>query len=149
MLTQFIDWFQSHLNFLVLFGLVGQALFMMRFVAQWFASEKAKRSVMPEVFWYFSFGGGLVLLIYAIIRNDPVFILGQATGLLIYTRNIIFIWRARLKRRATTHDEALETLAKKATELALRHKSGGVSHGERRAAHEALQVLEAAEKDKG
>jgi lipid-A-disaccharide synthase-like uncharacterized protein len=146
MLTQFIAWFQSHLNLLVLFGLAGQALFMMRFVAQWFASEKAKRSVMPEVFWYFSFGGGIVLLTYAIVRNDPVFILGQATGLLIYTRNIIFIWRARIKRRNTTHDEALEALAKKATELAQRHKSGGVSHAERRAAHEALHVLEAGEK---
>jgi lipid-A-disaccharide synthase-like uncharacterized protein len=146
MLAQFTAWLQSHLNLLVLFGLLGQALFMMRFVAQWFASEKAKRSVMPEVFWYFSFSGGAVLLTYAIIRQDPVFILGQATGLLIYTRNIIFIWRARLKRRSTTHDEVVETLAKKAAELAQRHKTGGVSHAERRAAHEALQVLEAGEK---
>src|ERR1051326_4698456 len=101
MLASFLAWFQSPLHLLVLFGLLGQALFMMRFVAQWIASEKSQRSVVPEIFWYFSLGGGTILLIYACFRHDPVFILGQGLGLFIYLRNILFIWRARLKRRAT------------------------------------------------
>lgn len=49
--------------------------------------------MIPRAFWFLSLGGGLVLLAYAIHRNDPVFILGQATGLFIYGRNIWFIYR--------------------------------------------------------
>lgn len=67
-------------------------MFSMRFIIQWVASEKARASIIPEVFWYFSFSGGVLLLAYAIYRVDPVFILGQATGLAIYSRNIYFIW---------------------------------------------------------
>ena len=72
-------------------GFLGQGLFFMRFFVQWLASEKEKRSVIPDIFWYFSIGGGLILLMYAIWRQDPVFIVGQASGLLIYARNIYFI----------------------------------------------------------
>lgn len=75
----------------LIIGFLGQALFFMRFFVQWIASEKAKQSVIPNVFWYFSLGGGLVLFIYAIHRQDPVFMLGQGTGLFIYLRNIYFI----------------------------------------------------------
>jgi len=75
----------------LLVGFVGQGLFFMRFFVQWLASEKAKKSVIPDLFWYFSFGGGGVLLIYSIYRQDPVFILGQSTGMLIYLRNLYFI----------------------------------------------------------
>ena len=60
---------------------------------QWIASERRKQSVVPTAFWFFSIGGGLVLLTYAIHRRDPVFIAGQATGLLIYGRNLWFIFR--------------------------------------------------------
>jgi lipid-A-disaccharide synthase-like uncharacterized protein len=142
MFENLLNWLSGHLNFLVLFGLLGQALFMMRFVAQWFSSEKAKRSVIPEIFWYFSLGGGMVLLIYAIIRNDPVFIIGQMTGLFIYLRNIVFIWRDRMKRRQTTHEQTFEELAVIAQDLQNRNKDGApVSHAERRAAAEALQIL--------
>ncbi len=77
-------------------GLVAQLMFSMRFLIQWIATERARTSIVPEMFWYFSFAGGAMLLAYAIYRLDPVFILGQATGLLIYSRNIYFIW---LKRR--------------------------------------------------
>ncbi len=63
----------------------------MRFLVQWLASEKAKKSVIPISFWYFSIGGALILLIYSIYRLDPVFILGQSTGLFIYLRNLILI----------------------------------------------------------
>jgi lipid-A-disaccharide synthase-like uncharacterized protein len=73
-------------------GLLAQALFSMRFIVQWIATEKARASIIPETFWYFSFAGGAMLLAYAIYRMDPVFILGQATGLIIYARNIYFIW---------------------------------------------------------
>ena len=56
------------------------------------ATEKARASIIPETFWYFSFAGGAMLLAYTIYRMDPVFIIGQATGLVIYARNIYFIW---------------------------------------------------------
>lgn len=80
---------------LVTFGLLGQALFSARFLVQWIASERKKESVVPIHFWYFSLGGGLTLLIYAILRLDPVFIVGQAGGLLVYGRNLYLIWRKR------------------------------------------------------
>ena len=72
-------------------GFLGQALFFMRFFVQWIASEKSKRSVIPNAFWYFSLAGGLVLLSYAIYRRDPVFMLGQFTGLFIYIRNLMLL----------------------------------------------------------
>ncbi|MEI6986786.1 MAG: lipid-A-disaccharide synthase N-terminal domain-containing protein, partial [Rhodospirillaceae bacterium] len=59
---------------------------------QWIASERVKRSVVPEAFWYFSFFGGVTLLAYAIHKHDPVFTVGQASGLAIYGRNIWLIW---------------------------------------------------------
>ena len=73
-------------------GFFAQAMFSMRFLIQWVATERARASIVPEAFWYFSLGGGVLLLSYAIYRMDPVFILGQATGLVIYSRNIYFIW---------------------------------------------------------
>ncbi len=76
-------------------GFFAQFMFSMRFLVQWIYSERARQSVVPEVFWYFSFAGGLMLLAYAIHRVDPVFILGQAMGLLIYSRNIYFIRRQK------------------------------------------------------
>jgi lipid-A-disaccharide synthase-like uncharacterized protein len=72
-------------------GLAGQGLFFMRFFVQWLASEKARRSVVPKAFWYFSLSGGVTLLAYALYRQDPVFIIGQASGLFIYMRNLHFI----------------------------------------------------------
>ena len=76
-------------------GFSAQVMFSMRFLVQWIYSERARQSVVPELFWYFSVAGGALLLSYAIYRMDPVFILGQATGLLIYSRNIYFIWRGK------------------------------------------------------
>lgn len=69
-------------------GLAGQAFFFSRFLVQWLASEKAGESVFPMAFWYLSLSGGFLLLLYAIYRRDPVFILGQTTGTFIYLRNI-------------------------------------------------------------
>jgi lipid-A-disaccharide synthase-like uncharacterized protein len=76
-------------------GFTGQALFSARFLIQWWYSERRKRSVIPTQFWYFSLAGGATLLSYAIYRADPVFILGQLFGLLVYTRNLQFIRRER------------------------------------------------------
>ncbi|MDQ7008070.1 MAG: lipid-A-disaccharide synthase N-terminal domain-containing protein [Acidobacteriota bacterium] len=75
-------------------GFAGQAMFSMRFLVQWIASEKKKRSVVPRAFWYFSVAGGMILLSYAIHRLDPVFILGQGMGLFIYGRNLWLIHRS-------------------------------------------------------
>lgn len=74
-------------------GFLGQALFSMRFILQWLASEKIKRSVVPHVFWYFSLGGGIILFLYAVYRRDPVFMIGQGAGIFVYLRNIYFIRR--------------------------------------------------------
>lgn len=76
-------------------GFLGQVLFSARFIVQWIASERARRSIIPAAFWLFSVGGGATLLAYAIYRQDPVFIVGQAAGLFIYARNIVFIWREK------------------------------------------------------
>lgn len=76
-------------------GFLGQFLFAMRFIIQWIVSEKKRDSVIPIAFWYFSIGGGAILLSYAIWRADPVIILGQCTGLLIYLRNLYFVTRRR------------------------------------------------------
>lgn len=75
----------------IIVGFVGQGLFFMRFFIQWLASEKAGRSVIPHAFWYFSMLGGVTLFAYALWRQDPVFIIGQSTGLLIYARNLYFL----------------------------------------------------------
>lgn len=75
----------------VMVGLAGQLLFTMRFLVQWLASERQRRSVIPIAFWYFSLGGGIILFTYALWRKDPVFIIGQSTGLVIYLRNLWLI----------------------------------------------------------
>jgi lipid-A-disaccharide synthase-like uncharacterized protein len=67
----------------------------MRFLVQWLASERAGRSVIPLAFWWFSIAGGLLLLVYALYRKDPVFIAGQAFGTFVYLRNLYFVLRER------------------------------------------------------
>jgi len=76
-------------------GFFAQILFSARFFVQWLASEKAKKSVVPVLFWYLSIAGSGLLLLYAIHRKDPVFILGQSTGIIIYSRNLYFIYREK------------------------------------------------------
>jgi lipid-A-disaccharide synthase-like uncharacterized protein len=80
----------------LILGLVGQAMFSCRFLIQWIASERRKSSVVPGTFWWFSIAGGLCLLSYAIYRGDPVFILGQTAGLVVYARNIVLRRRERV-----------------------------------------------------
>ncbi len=86
-------------KFWLVFGFVGQAVFSARFLVQWLASEKAKKSVIPVAFWWLSLCGAAILLTYAIYRKDPVFILGQSTGFLIYSRNLYFIFRDKTRER--------------------------------------------------
>ena len=85
---------------MIVVGFGGQALFASRFIIQWLKSEGAKKSVIPVAFWYFSIGGGAVLLLYAIWRQDPVIMCGQGLGLFIYARNLYFIIRSAKEEKA-------------------------------------------------
>ena len=87
--------FVVQLDWWVVLGFVAQALFTMRFLVQWIASERAGRSVIPIAFWVFSIGGGVLLFVYALYRRDPVFIAGQGLGLFIYLRNLYFVLREK------------------------------------------------------
>jgi lipid-A-disaccharide synthase-like uncharacterized protein len=77
----------------IVVGFFGQAFFFSRFLVQWLASERAGRSVIPLSFWYLSLLGGVTLFVYAIQLGDPVFIIGQSTGAVIYLRNLYFRFR--------------------------------------------------------
>ncbi|GMU69537.1 MAG: hypothetical protein AMXMBFR37_18690 [Steroidobacteraceae bacterium] len=72
----------------IVIGFIAQGLFSARFLVQWIASERRRRSIVPQAFWYFSVAGGALLLAYAIHRRDPVFIVGQGAGLVVYLRNL-------------------------------------------------------------
>ncbi len=93
-------WTSEH--FWLTVGFLGQAFFSMRFLVQWIASERKKESVIPVSFWFFSIGGGLTLLIYAIYRLDPVFIVGQGAGLFVYLRNLYLIRRKQSRLAAAS-----------------------------------------------
>ncbi|HMK78524.1 MAG TPA: lipid-A-disaccharide synthase N-terminal domain-containing protein [Xanthobacteraceae bacterium] len=94
------DVFVAQFDWWVVLGYIAQALFSMRFVVQWIASERAGKSIIPTTFWLFSIGGGVLLLIYALYRKDPVFIAGQGLGLFIYLRNLHFVLRESPARSA-------------------------------------------------
>ncbi len=85
----------SKFDLWLIVGLLGQLLFSLRFLVQWLASEREKKSIIPVSFWYFSIGGSFLLLAYAIKRQDPVFILGQSLGFVIYLRNLVLIDREK------------------------------------------------------
>jgi lipid-A-disaccharide synthase-like uncharacterized protein len=86
------EWTVSPLWFAL--GMLGQAVFFSRFLVQWIASERAGRSYVPLAFWWLSLAGSMLLLAYAIHRKDPVFVLGQAFGWVVYARNLMLIRRA-------------------------------------------------------
>jgi lipid-A-disaccharide synthase-like uncharacterized protein len=90
-----LDVFVVQLDWWQVLGYAGQALFTMRFVVQWIATERARKSVFPVAFWFFSIGGGLLLFGYALYRRDAVFILGQGFGVFVYLRNLYFVYRER------------------------------------------------------
>jgi lipid-A-disaccharide synthase-like uncharacterized protein len=90
-----LEVFVVRLDWWVALGFIAQGLFTARFAVQWIASERAGRSVVPLAFWWFSISGGLLLLVYALYRRDPVFIAGQAFGVFVYLRNVHFVLRER------------------------------------------------------
>ncbi len=121
-----------------LIGFFGQFFFMMRFVVQWVHSERQRRSVIPLAFWFFSIGGGSVLLAYAISRQDPVFIAGQSLGLLIYARNLYFLlWVNRKNATASPDRQAKQAVDVLAARV---HKSRDLA-ADRLAIREAVAEL--------
>ena len=98
--TYFHNVFIIKMNWAVLVGFLGQAFFTMRFVVQWIASERARKSVIPVAFWFFSIGGGIVLFGYALYIQDPVFILGQGFGVFVYVRNLYFVYHEKATAKA-------------------------------------------------
>lgn len=86
-------------------GFLAQGIFASRFIVQWIASERAGRSYVPVAFWYLSISGGLLMLAYAIYRKDPVFILGQSTGVIVYARNLMLIHRSKRADPDAVHDQ--------------------------------------------
>ena len=89
------DVFEFNFDWWVVLGLVAQAMFTMRFVVQWIASERVGKSVIPIAFWWFSIGGGMLLFVYALYRRDPVFSAGQGFGVFVYLRNLYFVLREK------------------------------------------------------
>ena len=87
-------------------GLLGQALFASRFIVQWFKSEMEGRSIIPVAFWYCSLAGGVVSLAYAVHIESAPFILGQGSGLVVYSRNLYLIFRERSALRAAAEHPA-------------------------------------------
>ena len=83
-------------------GLAGQAVFGGRFLVQWIASERRRESHVPIIFWWMSLLGGAITLAYAIHKKDPVFIIGQGSGLIVYIRNLMLIYRAQRRTAAAT-----------------------------------------------
>ncbi len=89
------DVFVAKFDLWVLFGLVAQIVFAMRFVVQWIASERAGRSVVPVAFWFISIFGGGLTLVYGLVRREPIIIIGQVLAVFIYVRNLMLIYKPR------------------------------------------------------
>ena len=86
------------MNGWLILGLSGQLIFSLRFVVQWIASEKRGESYIPVSFWYISLLGGFILLAYSIFKRDPVFIVGQSCGVIVYLRNLRLIYKNKAKK---------------------------------------------------
>lgn len=114
--THLLEKWQRHLSAMdsndilwLSIGLVGQALFMMRFIVQWIHSERHQKSIIPVSFWYFSLSGGVIVLAYGIHRVDPVIIIGQLPGTFVYARNLMLIRREHRDTLAEMTEEELGT----------------------------------------
>ena len=91
------DIFVAKFDFWLAFGLIAQLAFAARFLVQWIASERAGKSVIPLAFWYFSICGGLLTLVYGLVKREPVIIIGQLAPNIIYVRNVMLIFKNRAK----------------------------------------------------
>ena len=87
--------FVAKFDFWLIFGLAAQLIFASRFLVQWISSERAGKSVIPFAFWILSTGGGLMTLVYGIVKKEPVIIFGQGLATFIYVRNIMLIFKER------------------------------------------------------
>jgi len=96
----FRETFVDKFDFWLVFGLFAQLMFAGRFIVQWISSERAGRSVVPFAFWVFSMGGGLMTLLYGIVKREPVIIFGQGLATLIYIRNIMLIYREHAQKQS-------------------------------------------------
>ncbi len=108
MTTPFIDPRSWHWDLLAVMGFVAQAMFASRFIVQWISSERRKRSHIPIQFWYLSLFGGILMTLYGLLRRDPVIILGQAPGLIVYIRNLVLIYRHEHAQSRTTDRAAAD-----------------------------------------
>ena len=95
------DVFVAKFDFWLAFGLIAQLLFTARFLVQWISSERAGQSVVPMAFWFFSMGGGLMTLLYGLVKREPVIIFGQLASNTIYVRNIMLIMKNRQRESQT------------------------------------------------
>ena len=86
------------MNAWLVIGLSGQVIFGLRFIIQWICSEKKGESYIPVSFWYISLLGGVILLAYSIYKKDPVFIIGQSSGVIVYLRNLRLIYKGKTKK---------------------------------------------------
>ena len=100
-MTHFFDPRSWHWDLLAAFGFIAQALFAARFIIQWIASERRRASHVPVQFWWLSLSGGILMTVYGLLRRDPVIILGQAPGLVVYLRNLMLIYRNDAQRTST------------------------------------------------
>src|SRR5204862_4565436 len=95
-----LDW-----SYLVVLGFIGNAIFSMRFLVQWVASERQKESVIPVSFWYWSIGGSVIMCFYFIFKRDPVGILAYLPNSLIYIRNLMLIRKRKLAFTAASSSQ--------------------------------------------
>ena len=95
-------------NPIQILGFVGQAVFFARFAIQWIASERRRESVIPLGFWWCSIVGGSLTLVYGLMIKEPPIILGQLFGNVVYTRNLVLVYRRR-RRAAAAPAPAAET----------------------------------------
>jgi len=89
-------------DWLIIWGSLGQVVFTLRFVVQWLESEKRNRSVLSNTFWAISLAGSIMILSYAILRKDPVLLIGQLTGSFLYTRNLMLAHKHRSRLKLQT-----------------------------------------------
>ena len=92
----------------VILGVAGQILFMMRFLLQWIATERRRESTIPIAFWWCSLAGGLIVFVYGLVEHEPIIILGQSCGFIVYVRNLFFIYKK--KRQGVEEQSPMETV---------------------------------------
>ena len=93
-----VDVFVTRLDFWLFFGLIAQLIFTARMVVQWWASERAGRSVVPIAFWVLSLVGGMMTLVYGLQRREAVIIIGQVLAVVIYIRNLMLIYKNKSRQ---------------------------------------------------